>query len=235
MVAHFLHRSFRRFPSGKRPPGLVPASPPVPAAIPLRGRGHATARTRATLALLGLVAVVPFTISGPGLVNPAALDADLVADFQQRAERYMALHHTLRQDGRSPEQKSVDAGRTRVSRTALAGRIRLARQGARQGEMFTPAIAALLRRAMNPLLRGVVSADTRASIRDDGPAKFALHVSGAYPNGASLPTMPPNVLAILPSLPEGLEYRIVGAHLILRDVDADIVVDYLFDVMCATC
>jgi len=228
MVAHFLHRSFRGFLRGKLPRDLVLA------AIPLRGRGHATVRTRATLAVLGLVAVVPFTISGPGLFNQAALDAELVADFQQRAERYMALHHTLRQDGRTPDQR-IDGGQTRAWRIALAGRIRLARQGARQGEVLTPGIAALLRRAMNPLVRGSLSTETRASIRDDAPAKFALHVSGVYPDGASLPTMPPNVLAVLPSLPEGLEYRSVDVHLILRDVDADIVVDYLFNVMCASC
>jgi hypothetical protein len=84
-------------------------------------------------------------------------------------------------------------------------------------------------------LSGASAAGTRASIRDDGPEKFALQVNDAYPDGASLATMPPNLLEVLPRLPEGLEYRIVDTHLILRDVDADIVVDYLVDVMCSGC
>mgnify|MGYP006375434595 CR=1 FL=1 len=33
----------------------------------------------------------------------------------------------------------------------------------------------------------------------------------------------------LPPLPEGLEYRFVGRHLIIRDVAANIVVDVLRD------
>ena len=60
-------------------------------------------------------------------------------------------------------------------------------------------------------------------------------MNATYPKGASLATMPPNVLEVLPRLPDGLEYRIVNTHLILWDVDADIVVDYVFDVMCSGC
>ena len=89
---------------------------------------------------------------------------------------------------------------------------------------------------MNREIRGLgAAAHTRASIREDGPAAFRLEVNADYPEGASLPTMPPNVLAILPPLPEALEYRIVDEHLIMRDRDANIVVDYLFNVMCAKC
>ena len=47
--------------------------------------------------------------------------------------------------------------------------------------------------------------------------------------------MPGNVLRILPPLPAGLEYRIVDSHLVLMDLDANIVVDDLLDVMCNTC
>jgi hypothetical protein len=47
--------------------------------------------------------------------------------------------------------------------------------------------------------------------------------------------MPVNVLKILPPLPEGLQYRIVDNHLLLMDVQANIIVDYILDVMCKTC
>jgi hypothetical protein len=33
----------------------------------------------------------------------------------------------------------------------------------------------------------------------------------------------------------GLEYRIIDTHLVLTDIDADIVVDYMLDVMCQSC
>lgn len=47
--------------------------------------------------------------------------------------------------------------------------------------------------------------------------------------------MPGNVLRNLPPLPDGLEYRIVDTHLVLIDLDADIVVDYMLDIMCRRC
>ena len=36
-----------------------------------------------------------------------------------------------------------------------------------------------------------------------------------------------NLLATLPQLPEDLEYRIVGKDLILRDVHANVIVDFI--------
>jgi hypothetical protein len=54
-----------------------------------------------------------------------------------------------------------------------------------------------------------------------------IRVNAKYPAKATVTTMPPNVLKQLPVLPEGLEYRIVGSALILRDVDANLVVDYM--------
>ena len=92
-----------------------------------------------------------------------------------------------------------------------------------------------LRRAMDPELRGLAALRTRESIREDAPDIFVLVVNGDYPAGASRSTMPANVLKILPPLPTGLEYRIVDTHLILMDVDANLVVDYVLDVMCKTC
>jgi hypothetical protein len=54
-----------------------------------------------------------------------------------------------------------------------------------------------------------------------------LKVNAKYPEGAALPTVPANLLATLPQLPEDLEYRIVGKDLILRDVHANVVVDFI--------
>jgi len=50
-------------------------------------------------------------------------------------------------------------------------------------------------------------------------------VNAAYPEKQPLPTVPPDLLARLPKLPEQLEYRLVGKHMILRDIDANIIVD----------
>ena len=161
------------------------------------------------------------------------IEVAVLLDFKQRVERYMRLHDRLRLDDAGLTQRVMGADRDQQE--ALASRIREARHLAKQGDIFGPDISSALRKVMNPELRGSLAAGTRFSIREDAPPRFALHVNGAYPRDASLPTMPVNVLNILPALPAGLEYRIVDTHLILRDIYADLVVDYLFDVMCARC
>jgi len=54
-----------------------------------------------------------------------------------------------------------------------------------------------------------------------------LKVNATYPEGNPLPTTPPNVLQNLPKLPEQLEYRIWNKNLIIRDVQANIIVDFI--------
>jgi hypothetical protein len=44
-------------------------------------------------------------------------------------------------------------------------------------------------------------------------------------------SVPPTLLLNLPVLPKGLEYRITGHTLSLRDTDANMVVDYLPDAL----
>ncbi len=185
----------------------------------------------ATALLLYMMVFLGCAVTGQERASPANRDREVLSDFSQRVDRYMQLHDKLQKDGAGPTQMAA-IGENQASTLALAERIRSARRYAQQGEIFSPAIATTLRMAMNRELRGNSAAGTRASIRDDGPKTFALQVNDTYPEGASLATMPPNVLEVLPRLPDGLEYRIVSTHLILWDVDADIVVDYLFDVMC---
>jgi hypothetical protein len=54
-----------------------------------------------------------------------------------------------------------------------------------------------------------------------------LLANAAYPEGAPLSMVPPELLAKLPKLPGPLEYRFVGGHLILYDSEARLVVDFL--------
>ena len=162
------------------------------------------------------------------------LDRELVSDFRERVDDYMKLHEKLQRQGTRQKERE-DVGENLVSETALAMRIRFARHHARPGDVFTPPIAMARRRAMDPVLRGIASLGARESIRYDAPEVFVLAVNANYPAGASRSTMPGNVLKILPPLPSGLEYRIVDSHLILMDVDANIIVDYVLDVMCKTC
>ena len=68
-------------------------------------------------------------------------------------------------------------------------------------------------------------------LRLDELPHFRPVVNQTYPSSWPLQTFPPTLLAELPQLPEQLEYRFVDNSLILRDKQANIVVDYLIDVM----
>jgi hypothetical protein len=158
-------------------------------------------------------------------VNP---DAQLLQDFTKRVESYMDLHNRL--EKKAPPLKTTDdPAKIRASQDGLAAAIRSERKGAKQGEIFTPEIAALLRRLMYPEVRGADGAETKKAIKEDAPkpGTVAVKVNAVYPEGAPLPSVPPNILANLPKLPEDLEYRVIGQSLILRDVHANLIVDYL--------
>ena len=84
---------------------------------------------------------------------------------------------------------------------------------------------------MHPELKGPAGSDARKVLKDDAPSAVPLKVNAKYPSSATLPTVPSTVLLNMPPLPKSLEYRIVGKALLLRDVDADIIVDFFPNVI----
>jgi hypothetical protein len=54
-----------------------------------------------------------------------------------------------------------------------------------------------------------------------------LQINQSYPENVPLQSTPPTLLLNLPQLPDGLEYRILGRELVLRDGNANIIVDYV--------
>ena len=156
-------------------------------------------------------------------VNPDAL---ILKDFKDRVEQYMDLRDKLEKDT-PPMKETKDPAKIKAAEDALGARVKEARANARQGDIFTPDIAAKFRRSMYPELKGPEGRETKSEMKEEevGPVKFA--VNATYPIDSALPTMPPNLLSTLPTLPDTLEYRIIGRHLILRDVHANIIVDFI--------
>lgn len=167
----------------------------------------------------------PATPVQKATASPASPDSAVLADFYARLDQYVELQRALAE--RSPDLEETDKpADILTAQNVLAAKVRAVRKNARQGDIFTPQVAAMFRRLMYPELKGAEGRETRGNILDE-PASAPLRVNAKYPSTQPLPTVPPNVLASLPQLPEDVEYRIVGRHLILRDVDADIIVDYI--------
>ena len=173
-----------------------------------------------------LLSSVPVVAGGQQpKTNP---DAQLLEDFKERVDKYMDLHKRLEKES-PPLKETKDAAKIKASQDALAEKIRAARKDARQGEIFTPEIAQLFRRLMYPEVKGPEAKETKRAIKDDAPAPktVPLKVNAEYPESQPLPTVPANLLAQLPKLPEDLEYRVVNDTLIVRDVHANLIVDFI--------
>jgi hypothetical protein len=59
---------------------------------------------------------------------------------------------------------------------------------------------------------------------------FRPRVNQTYPSTWPRATFPASLLEVMPALPEVLEYRLLSESLILHDVKANIVVDFMLDV-----
>ena len=162
-------------------------------------------------------------------VNP---DAAVMAEFKARVETYTDLHKKLAR-GEAAQKETSDPARIADSKAALAAKIQVARAGAKHGDIFTPAARPVFRRLLAPELKGEDGRDAKAVLKDDAPAPGTVpfKVNAKYPEGQPLPSVPAQLLLTLPSLPEPLEYRIVGQHLLLLDTAADLVVDYILNVI----
>jgi hypothetical protein len=160
-------------------------------------------------------------------VNP---DAQLILEFSKRVQDYVDLHRklesTLPDQPAKPTPTQVDERQRTLARLIAQNRSR-----AQQGNIFDKATRAYFRRQVLRALAGPDGADIRNSIMDENPGRVQLRINGHYPEELPLATMPPQVLAELPKLPDELEFRFIGDRLILLDAHARLVVDYIDDAL----
>ena len=156
-------------------------------------------------------------------VNP---DARSLASLQERVKDYVALHQKLEKSlERLPKEatpEQIDA-----NQRALAALIQEARRTAKPGDIFTPDSKGVILDLMKRVFGGPDGAQLKASIMDENPGRLKLTVNSRYPDTVPLSTVPPQVLAGLPKLPEELEFRFIGRTLILMDVHAHIIADLI--------
>lgn len=120
----------------------------------------------------------------------------------------------------------AEAVRRREQTMAVALRTTV-RPHARQGDIFDPMAAAYIRKGIAALYaspRHDLLVDELQEQTEGEPAARGAVKIGV--DGKS-PKAPPLLIEVLPPLPDQLEYDIRGRALILRDVDANVVVDYI--------
>ena len=164
-------------------------------------------------------------------VNP---DAAALAEFKSRVDAYLDMHKAVAQgDAKPAETQSPE--KINATKATLAARMQAARVNAKQGDIFTPSVQPVFRRLLAPELKGEDGRDAKAVLKDDAPAPgtVAFKVNAKFPENQPRPTVPASLLLTLPPLPAPLEYRIVGRHLLILDTSADLVVDYILNVITA--
>ena len=152
---------------------------------------------------------------------------EAVEEFTSRVNDYVALRNRLA-DSVGPLSENMTQEQIAARATALSQAILLARPDARQGDIFTPRAAsvfgALIEQEYSrrpPRVREV-----REDAQDELP-DFVPKVNQLYPTTYPLATFPPELLPLLPRLPEEVEYRVVNHYLLLRDVESNLIVDFM--------
>jgi len=150
-----------------------------------------------------------------------------VADFNKRVTAYVEL--TKRATQGLPRLTRTDVPSEITTREGqLGAAIRVARASARPGDVLTSGVARVFRQVIKDDFRHRPRHGQKV-MRDEVP-HFHPKVNQTYPGEWPLATFPATLLAKLPELPDGLEYRLLSEALILRDVSANIIVDFILDV-----
>jgi len=143
--------------------------------------------------------------------------------FAERIDRYARLRSRLEEPLPAFVEERRNAWSSILTRRYLASAIRTARPRAQLGDIFGPPVAAALRRVLVSTIHEI---DVEGLVKDEPGVAVDLAVNEPVPAWA-LSQVPGPLVARLPALPEGIEYRMVNGILILWDRHADIVIDAL--------
>ena len=171
----------------------------------------------------------PSRSSAAGSLND--IDAEALEEFHEETDEYVALHNKL-ESQLPPLPTQAAPEQLQAHEIGLGDLIVSARRRAKQGDIFERAVEQLIRERAQKVFASLHGAQDNAVIQDEQSERnVAARVNQRYPVDVPISTMTASVLASLPRLPPELQYRFLGRHLILIDVGARIIVDYMPDVL----
>lgn len=202
----------------------------------MSGRGDMRTTVRRALGISVLASALACLLPLPSSAQTAGGDnapvneyGAAVKDFRDRAQAYLDQQKDIAK-GLPPLKSTDDPAELTSREDELGKRIALARATAKPGDFIG--------KDLEPYVRAAIKkdwanrpADARQAVGEDLPPNSVAKINAAYPKDQPLSTVPASLLAALPPLPEGLEYRLVRRHLIVRDVTANLVVEVLPNVL----
>jgi hypothetical protein len=186
---------------------------------------QASIRTILFMALLVIAGTI--TAQRARSNSQAEPDARGLKEFSDRVEAYEKLHKTAEKSLPKLKKKSKQEV-IAAQQQALVNKIRELRSNARRGDIFTPSAAEAIMRVIKAVFAGPDAHRVQNTIQAGDPLEgFQVQVNQRYPDGLSFTTLPPTLLRKLPSLPDEVDYRILGSALLLVDRKANMIVDFM--------
>jgi hypothetical protein len=174
------------------------------------------------------------------------MDSELLDEFHAKIQEYVRLRQAAVR-AVPPLPPEATAEQIAARQKALTAAILEFRRQARQGEIFTPQIEAAFRRLFKESFEAPGGQALVESIRDGNPKAegvprptnpaqevkmpIKLGVNAVYPDGAPFSSVPPSLLLKIPALPDEVRYRFVGRALIARDTEANVILDFIRDIV----
>jgi hypothetical protein len=186
---------------------------------------QASIRTILLMALLVIAGTI--TAQRARASSQAEPDARGLKEFSDRVEAYEKLHKTAEKNLPKLKKKSKQEV-IAAQQQALVNKIRELRSNARRGDIFTPSATEAIARVIKAVFAGPDAHRVQNTIQAGDPLEgFQVQVNQRYPDGLSFTTLPPTLLRKLPSLPDEVDYRILGSALLLVDRKANMIVDFM--------
>ena len=174
------------------------------------------------------------------------MDERTLARFKDEVGEYIELRKKVLEKIATVDDKST-ADEVAAHQKALTAAIVAYRRRAKRGDIFKPDVEAAIRRILQrefsgPDGKALIDGVKQGNPKMEGnpvpgePTKevkpqVTLAVNALYNSAAPFSSVPPSLLLKLPLLPEQVRYRFVGRTLILRDTEANVILDFIPDVV----
>ena len=147
--------------------------------------------------------------------------------FEKRVKDYVKLRENI--EAKMPKlSKEAKPEQIETHKKQLQESVRAARTGAKQGDIFTPEAAALVRSIIKEEFKGKDRVELRKAVLVEAEVKSVpLRVNYPYPEVKEQLEMPPTLLLKLPQLPKQIRYRFVGHNMLLVDRENGLIIDYM--------
>jgi hypothetical protein len=178
-------------------------------------------------ALAVAVATVAAAGAAPAHAQSAVFDSDAALGvFHERVDSYVALHRRLAPPPFAAD--STDPLSRLLTKQYLASAIRSSRRTSQQGDIFTPDVATVFRELLADSIGERDGETFLAELSGSEVVPHGMHPTVNEPYSmTAVFRIPPGVRLGLPLLPAELDYRIAAHDLLLWDIYAGIVVDFV--------